>query len=245
MCSNSHLQFDAAGEKASHYDIKWFTVQKECRLCGHATLASAYLLFKSGQAPGSTIYFHTMYSGLMSARKVFVNEEGNDDEEWHGVVELCFPSLKVTPYALKDCLTSLPRTLKGSTVIASFADEEDNLLLELGSAEEIATLETHTEELMTFDARGLIITARGDAESPYDCVSRFFIPKYGIPEDPVCGSAHCALAPYWAGKLGKKRLLAYQASKRGGVLDLRVDDSAGRVFLQGTAVIVTAGILLK
>jgi len=119
------------------------------------------------------------------------------------------------------------------------------LLLELGSAEEVTSLEVDTEELMQCNARGLIITARGDAELPYNCASRFFVPKIGVPADPVCGSAHCALAPYWAGKLRKKRLLAYQASKRGGVLDLRVDDSAGRVILQGTAMINTAGILLK
>jgi predicted PhzF superfamily epimerase YddE/YHI9 len=114
-----------------------------------------------------------------------------------------------------------------------------DLLVELESEEAVRELQPNLDRLASIDVRGLIVTARGSGE--YDCVSRFFAPRMGLPEDYVTGSAHCALGPYWAKKLGKDRLLAHQASSRGGVLRLQVQGD--RVLIGGQAVTIWRGEL--
>uniref|UniRef100_A0A0C9S7Q1 TSA: Wollemia nobilis Ref_Wollemi_Transcript_7884_604 transcribed RNA sequence n=1 Tax=Wollemia nobilis TaxID=56998 RepID=A0A0C9S7Q1_9CONI len=115
--------------------------------------------------------------------------------------------------------------------------------IELTSGEKVASLQPQFGEIQKCSGRGIIITGLAPNQSGFDFYTRFFCPKLGVNEDPVCGSAHCALAPYWAKKLGKNQLVAYQASKRGGKLVLQVVEDEKRVILQGEAIKVMSGIL--
>lgn len=227
---------------SSEYDVRYFTPMAEVDLCGHATLASAYLMFKSDLTSGcSHILFHTS-SAMLKVNKVM----GDNELEWQGQVELSFPFMETTAVAM-DTESIFPRTLQScKKALSTHRSTWDRLLMELPSATDVEMLEPCFEEISSCDMRGgVIVTGKATAESPFDFVSRFFAPQLGIPEDPVCGTAHCALAPWWAAKLGKQKLLAYQASKRGGVLELFVDNDVRRVLLRGTAVIVSAGVLLS
>jgi PhzF family phenazine biosynthesis protein len=221
-------------EKVSEYDLRWFTPAAEVDLCGHATLATAHLLYASDVVKGTVIHFHTK-SGILPVHKVL-----GADGEWEGKVELNFP-ITVTSSCSPSLLLPLTKTLRNVDVIFMGKSAAGHLLVELSSADHVKGLEVWSDEVVTSDCFGLIITAK---DSHYDFVSRFFCPKLLINEDPVCGSAHCALAPYWAAKLGKQQLRAYQASKRGGVLDLKVDMEARRVYIQGGAVLVMAGVFV-
>ncbi|KAG0558586.1 hypothetical protein KC19_10G039600 [Ceratodon purpureus] len=228
-------------EKASEFDVRFFTPMAEVDLCGHATLASAYLMFKSNLAPGTHVFFHTS-SATLKVNKLR-GEDGNN--EWQGQVELSLPFMDSSPASI-DTPSVFPQTLKSSKAISAHNSIWDRLILELPCAADVETLAPCFQEIAQCGMDGgVIVTAKGTAASPFDFVSRFFAPQLGIPEDPVCGTAHCALAPFWAAKLGKKKLLAYQASKRGGVLELCVDEDARRVLLRGTAVIVSTGVLLS
>ncbi|KAH9532008.1 hypothetical protein CY35_19G066500 [Sphagnum magellanicum] len=226
-------------EKVSEYDLRWFTPAAEVDLCGHATLATAHLLFASDVVKGTIIHFHTK-SGILPVHKVL-----GADGEWEGKVELNFP-ITVTSSCSPSLLLPLTKTLRDVEVIFMGKTAAGHLLVELSSADHVKGLEVQSDEVVTSDCFGLIITASCSSakDSHYDFVSRFFCPKFLIKEDPVCGSAHCALAPYWAAKLGRQQLRAYQASKRGGVLDLKVDMEARRVYIQGGAVLVMAGIFV-
>jgi PhzF family phenazine biosynthesis protein len=226
-------------EKVSEYDLRWFTPAAEVDLCGHATLATAHLLFASDVVKGTIIHFHTK-SGILPVHKVL-----GADGEWEGKVELNFP-ITVTSSCSPSLLLPLTKTLQDVEVIFMGKTASGHLLVELSSADHVKGLEVQSDEVVTSDCFGLIITASCSSakDSHYDFVSRFFCPKFLINEDPVCGSAHCALAPYWAAKLGRQQLRAYQASKRGGVLDLKVDMEARRVYIQGGAVLVMAGVFV-
>lgn len=223
---------------SGEYEVRFFTTMAEVDLCGHATLASAYLVFRSGLVPGAHVLFHTSSSTLQ------VNKVMSEEEAWQGQVELSLPLMESVPVAL-DTETLFPRTLQSSEAISTFQSEWDRLLVELPSASDVEALEPCFEEFAEASRGGVIVTGKAPPESPFDFVSRFFAPQLGISEDFVCGTAHCALAPWWAAKLGKQKLVAYQASKRGGVLELDVDHDAKRVLLLGTAVIVSAGVLLS
>jgi PhzF family phenazine biosynthesis protein len=204
--------------------LRWFTPKVEIKLCGHGTLASAHALWESGKLPADAVArFHTL-SGLLTARR---------DE---GFITLDFPATLVAasapPEGLVAALGAEPRFVGRS---------EHDYLVELPSAAAVRGLAPDFRALAALAVRGVIVTAAGDG-GPHDFVSRFFAPGSGINEDPVTGSAHCALGPYWAGKLGKSDLLAYQASTRGGVLRVRVRGE--RVLLSGQAVTVTRGEML-
>lgn len=232
---------DVAEEKASEFDVRFFTPTAEVDLCGHATLASAYLMFKSGLAPGPHVFFHTLKATLKV--NMVMGSDGNN--EWQDQVELCLPFMDATPISI-DMDSIFPQTLQRCQVMSSHKSAWDRVILELPSATEVETLKPCFEEINECRFRGgLIVTGKGSSGSPFDFVSRYFAPQFGIPEDPVCGTAHCSLAPLWAAKLGKQKLLAYQASQRGGVLELSVDNDAKCVLLRGAAVIVTAGVLLS
>jgi PhzF family phenazine biosynthesis protein len=206
------------------YRLRWFTPAAEVALCGHATLASAHVLWEDGHLPpGEPARFHTR-SGVLTA-------ERRDD--W---IELDFPATPAEPTApppvLVAALGAAPRWV-GRTRF--------DYLVELASEEAVRTLAPDLAELAALDARGVIVTSRG-ASAAYDFVSRFFAPGIGVPEDPVTGSAHCALAPFWAARLGKTAMTGFQASARGGVV--RVRWAGERVVLGGQAVTVLRGELL-
>ncbi|HVR95118.1 MAG TPA: PhzF family phenazine biosynthesis protein [Thermoanaerobaculia bacterium] len=211
------------------YGLRWFTPAVEVELCGHATLASAHVLWETGHlAPDTTARFHTK-SGLLTAHRL--------PEGW---IELDFPAKPVQevtdwPAGLAEALGVEPRFVGRS---------QFDYLLEAASEEEVRAIRPDFGQLRTLPVRGVIVTARASdaSEGGFDVVSRFFAPGAGVDEDPVTGSAHCTLGPYWAARLGKDELLAYQASNRGGAVRVRVVGE--RVRLGGQAVTVLRGQLL-
>lgn len=204
------------------YNLRWFTPAVEVDLCGHATLASAHILWETGRlAAEAEARFYTR-SGLLTAAKV------------DGWMELDFPSTPPVETAMPD---GLENALGAS---ARFVGKSRfDYLVEVESAGIVREMQPDHAVLRRLPVRGVIVTAAGD--NGYDFVSRFFAPGSGIDEDPVTGSAHCCLAPYWAAKLGKQRMTAFQASPRGGVVRVRL--GGDRVYLQGQAVTVLQGEL--
>jgi len=201
------------------YRLRWFTPASEVDLCGHATLATAHVLFNHLGYPNREILFHTRSGELR------VERDGAQ-------LVMDFPALKSRPGLILDelvkALGSKPRIVfSGDDYMAVFPREAD-----------IRHLEPDMELLKNLKLRGVIVTAPGES---VDFVSRFFAPKYGIPEDPVTGSAHCMLTPYWAAELGKSRLTARQISARGG--DLECELVGDRVKLRGQAITYTEGVL--
>ena len=205
------------------YDLRWFTPTVEVDLCGHATLASAHVLWEDGHLkPNAQARFHTR-SGLLTADR---------RDAW---IELDFPA---TPPAPADAPPGLIEALGAS---ARFVGRSKfDYLVELQDEATVRRLDPDLGAISRVNARGVIVTSRAD-KGQYDFVSRFFAPQSGVPEDPVTGSAHCALAPYWTAKLGKNELMAFQASARGGELRLRLEGD--RVRLGGQAVTVLRGEL--
>lgn len=206
------------------YNLRWFTPTVEIDLAGHPTLASAHWLWTSGRLdPNTAARFHTR-GGLLIA------------EKRDGWIRLELPA---TPPIEQQPPGGLAEALGVELLWAGKSPFD--LLVEVASEETLRSLEPDLSAISRYPVRGVIVTAKA-AAPPYDFVSRFFAPQSGIDEDPVTGSAHCCLGPYWSQKLGKKQLLAYQASARGGVLRLEV--RATRVSLEGQAVTVAAGRLL-
>jgi PhzF family phenazine biosynthesis protein len=211
-------------ERPDGFALRWFTPAVEVDLCGHATLASAHVLWEEGRlAPGKTALFHTR-CGLLTARR---------DGEW---IELDFPA---TPAAPAETPPGLAEAL--GTEFAFVGRSRFDYLVELESESVVRDLRPDFSALKRIPSRGIMVTARGAA--PYDFVSRFFGPAAGIDEDPVTGSAHCCLGPYWREKLGREQLFAYQASARGGEVRVRVGDE--RVYLGGKAITVLRADLLS
>ena len=206
------------------YRLRWLTPSVEVDLCGHATLASAHVLWEDGHlAAGTEARFHTR-SGLLTA-----NRRG----DW---IELNFPG-KVAeqtdaPKGMIEAL-GLPAKWVGRN--------QFDYLVEVESDTSLRSMTPDFSALRAVGARGIIVTARS-SDPQFDFLSRFFAPGSGIDEDPVTGSAHCALGPYWSRVLGKTEFTAYQASARGGVV--RVCLAGDRVFLEGQAVTVLRGELL-
>lgn len=230
---NAPMTAFLVARSAGEFDVRFFTPTDEIGVCGHASLASAYLMFKSNLAPGSSVVFHASATTLEVTKTMH-------SEEWQGQMDLTLPLVDSSPVATN---VTLPRTLQGCEVISSHETSRGRVILELASAKEVETMQPCFEEILAGPGE-LMVTGRGSAESGFDFVSRVFAPNYGVPEDPVCGTAHCALASLWARKLEKKKLVAYQASKRGGVLELLVDSDSKCVVLRGTAVLVATGVLL-
>ncbi|HMC40580.1 MAG TPA: PhzF family phenazine biosynthesis isomerase, partial [Acidimicrobiales bacterium] len=192
------------------FDLRWFTPAAEVDLCGHATLASAHVL-------GGTARFHTR-GGVLTCRP------GPD-----GTIEMDFPADPVRP-------ADLDLDLPGATVRFTGQGQFD-FLLEVADAAWLRSFRPDIGAIAAASpARGLIVTAAGDAEG-IDFVSRFFAPNVGIDEDPVTGSAHCTLAGYWADRTGRAALTGYQASARGGTVRVRIEGD--RVVIAGWAVTVS------
>jgi predicted PhzF superfamily epimerase YddE/YHI9 len=195
------------------WELRWFTPTVEVDLCGHATLAAAFVIFTELGHRGASVRFRTS-SGVLGASSE------------NGVLMMDFPSRPGQPCAgpagLISGLGHIPREVRKSR----------DFLAVLGSEDEVRSLEPDLPQLATLDCLGIIATARG---SDVDFVSRFFAPRVGVPEDPVTGSAHCTLIPYWAEKLGKTQMVARQLSRRGGTIhcEMRGD----RVGIGGRAVL--------
>jgi PhzF family phenazine biosynthesis protein len=209
------------------YGLRWFTPAAEVDLCGHATLASAHVLYETDRLPpDAPARFHTR-SGLLTA--VWDN----------GWLEMNFPALPPKPVdAPPELLAALGLT---EAPLYTGFDGEDYLIVVADEAI-VRGLQPDYAGLLACVSRGVMVTSR-TGTAGFDFVSRFFAPWVGINEDPVTGSAHCCLGPYWAEQLDKEELTAYQASPRGGVLQIR--PSGDRVILRGQAVTVLAGQLMS
>lgn len=207
------------------WSLRWFTPTVEVALCGHATLASAHALWEEGRLGENEVArFHTK-SGLLTA-------ERNGD-----LIELDFPAKReeqsAAPAALLDAL--------GAKHAVYVGRNEFDYIVELPTEGDVRALHPDHAVLRQLPVRGVIVTSRSAAPE-FDFVSRFFAPGSGVDEDPVTGSAHCCLTPYWASRLGKMEMNAYQASARGGTLRVRL--AGDRVKLGGSAVTVLRGELL-
>jgi len=162
-----------------------------------------------------------------------------------GVVELDFPLVPASKCESAE-VEKLSDVLGNVQIVWAGLNSLGDYLVEVPSANDVKQLKPYFEKMLEFEGRGgLIVTSVADPDSEFDFISRFFCPKAGIPEDPVTGSAHCTLGPYWADKLQKDTLEAYQASERGGRVSVIVDKVGGRVNLQGSAVLVMVGTLLN
>lgn len=213
---------------SSKYSLRWFTPRSEVDLCGHATLATAHILWEESHLSRDEQALFETRSGLLTAR---IGPDG---------IELDFPAEPVTE-TISDAgeLAELAAAL-GETVRFAARNRFD-LLVELDTEEQVRGLRPDIRRLEQYPVRGVIVTSR--SQSPeYDLVSRFFAPRLGVDEDPVCGSAHCFLGPYWADKIGRTKLTAHQVSCRGGVVKVRVEGP--RVVLIGHAVTVLRGELV-
>ena len=202
-----------------HYELRWFTPKIEVDLCGHATLASAYVLFEHLGFEGEVVVFNTQSGELKVARS------GSS-------IIMDFPSRPAKPIDAPDDLMS------GLSFPSKEVYKSNDYMVVYPSEEIVRNVEPDIDELGKLDCTGIIITAPGD---DVDFVSRFFAPQAGIAEDPVTGSAHCTLAPYWADRLGKTDLTARQVSERGGEIACRVADD--RVHIAGQAVLYLKGFL--
>lgn len=204
------------------FGLRWFTPTIEAILCGHATLASAHVLWESGRLDvDEPARFHTRWKGTLTATRV-------DDG-----IAVDFPAATSAPV---DELPGLAAAL-GAPIVA-VAHNDLHHVVELADEQTVRELSPDIDALAAVDVEAVAVTARSD-DPRYDFVSRFFAPKYGIREDPVTGSAHCGLGPYWSAKLGKRQLAALQVSRRVG--ELRVVDHGERVTITGRAITVWSG----
>jgi PhzF family phenazine biosynthesis protein len=210
--------------EANEFDLRWLTPKVEVALCGHATLASAHILWETGRTPRTPLVFHTL-SGRLAASPTS-----------NGEIELDFPAKPAThapgPAELLDAL---------GTAAVEIGRNEFDYLVEVASEADVRAIQPDFGKLAATDCRGVIVTAKSSQPS-FDFVSRFFAPRAGVNEDPVTGSAHCCLSEWWGDRLKKSRMTAYQASERGGVVTVTRD--RGRVKLAGRAITISRGELL-
>lgn len=206
------------------FNLRWFTPAVEIELCGHATLASAHILWETGLLnENEQARFHTRSGLLTAAKKV---------EE----IELNFPSRPDEP------VSAPPGLIEALNVVPNYVGKTKyDYLVEVDSEEAVRNLSPNFAMLKAQSIRGVMVTSVATTEG-FDFVSRFFAPGAGVDEDPVTGAAHCCLGPFWSRRLGKNEFVAYQASARGGVVRVRVEDE--RVILGGQAVTVLRGELL-
>ena len=207
------------------FNLRWFTPTVEVPLCGHATLASAHVLWSQGHLlPNQEARFYTK-SGILIAQL---------ENDW---IQLDFPvNLSQTVTAPPELSQVLGVSYK------SVFENSLGYLVEVESEQLVREMQPNFQQMKTLPKADIIVTSIANSDSEYDFVSRFFAPGLGINEDPVTGAAHCCLAPFWRDKLGKDRFLAYQASRRGGVVKVYYPGK-NRVFISGQAVTVMRGEL--
>ena len=206
------------------YELRWFTPEVEVELCGHATLASAHFLWQEGALkPEEPARFHTL-SGWLAA------------EQRQGWIEMDFPA------APPEVVADAPDLLSSLGVQARYVGKNRfDYIVEVESETVVRSIRPDFKLLAEVCDRGVMVTSVAD-EADFDFVSRFFAPAVGVDEDPVTGSAHCCLAPYWRERLAKDELVGFQASRRGGVV--RTRSNGDRVYLAGQAVTILTGRLL-
>jgi len=212
-------------QRGDHVDLRWFTPVVEVDLCGHATIAPAHVFFQHLAYGGSCISFHTR-SGVLTVTR-------SDD-----FLTLDFPSIHGVPCEPPDTL------IRGLGMKPLFTALAMDYLAVFESAEQISEITIDQAALKQCQSRGIIVTARdihGRFGSQVDFVSRFFAPRVGVPEDPVTGSAHSMLIPYWSQQLGKQQMRALQISSRGG--ELLCENRGDRVGISGRAVTYSTGYL--
>ena len=211
-------------KQADAFGLRWFTPSVEVDLCGHATLASAHILWETGIVDrGAEIRFNTRSGPL------FVN--------WRdGWIEMNFPA---EPETAVPCPAELKRALGIEPLYCG--KNRIDYLLEVEAEKIVRELRPDFKMLATVDMRGVIVTARSESAG-FDFVSRFFAPAVGVDEDPVTGSSHCCLSPYWEKRLGRNGLTGLQVSARGGVV--KVKNAGSRVLISGKAVSVLKGELV-
>ena len=203
------------------YELRWFTPMVEVALCGHATLAAAHVLFEIAGYPEEVITFHTRMSGELRVAKR------------DGLLELDFPTAPLTSIAPPANLLEALGVRSGEVLSAG-----EDVMVVLDEERQVRELEPDIPLLAEVDCRGVIVTAPGDE---VDFASRFFCPRVGITEDPVTGSAHTALTPFWSERLGRPELHAHQVSARGG--ELFCQDDGDRVRIAGRAVLYLQGTI--
>jgi PhzF family phenazine biosynthesis protein len=224
----SETAFATRLDGPTRFNLRWFTPNTEVDLCGHATLATAHVLWEEGHVPHDQVPRFETRSGPLTARR-----------GPHGI-ELDFPREAVeseltSPDELSVLKAAIPAPIR-------FAGRNRfDLLVELDDEATLESLRPDIRKLKALSCRGVIVTSRS-ADPEFDFASRFFAPRVGVDEDPVCGSAHCCLGPYWGEKLGKSELIGHQRSRRGGVVRVRVEGA--RVALIGRAVTVLRGELV-
>jgi PhzF family phenazine biosynthesis protein len=210
-CENNLSETAFAVKEGNNYKLRWFTPGGEIDLCGHATLATAYIITKFVDQDSEEVRFDTL-SGILTVKK-----SGE-------LLEMDFPAYELKKVEVTD---AMEEAIGVRPVEAWMARD---LLCIFDNEDDIRNMEPDMEKVKKLDGLLLQVTAKG---KDYDCVSRSFAPKLNVPEDPVCGSGHCHIVPYWAEKLKKNDIVAYQASKRGGTLYCKVDGN--RVKMSGKA----------
>jgi PhzF family phenazine biosynthesis protein len=205
------------------FNLRWFTPTVELKLCGHGTLATAHVVWEQSLlGPEETAHFFTK-SGTLLVQK-------NGDH-----IRLNFPA-----FSLKhEVLPAVMAQALGVTPVGSFLAEDGRFIIEVATEAEVKKITPDFAVLKNHPIS--VVTSKADEGSSYDFISRTFVPSHGVNEDPVTGSSHCALAPYWSERLKKTQLFAYQASARGGEMRLDVEDH--RVLIEGKAVTVIEGVL--
>ncbi len=217
---NNFSETAFAVKAAEGYDLRWFTPADEINLCGHATLAAAYVLLNYYENDADRIVFHTLSGDLFCGRK-------------GDLIVMDFPVYSLNEVSVTDEMTAA----MGVTPKEAYLDRD--LLLVYEDEDIIRKMKPDIDKVKQLDGLGVGVTAPG---KDYDCVSRFFVPELSISEDPVTGSAHCMITPYWTERLGKSSLRAYQASERGGELICELRDD--RVIISGSAVLFAVSELM-
>ncbi|XP_075639800.1 uncharacterized protein LOC142611601 isoform X2 [Castanea sativa] len=240
---------DSLDSSNPRFRLRWFTPVAEVELCGHATLAAAHALFSSGLVNSNIIEFVTL-SGILTAKKIQETKASNISDTQNGelqdcfLIELDFPTIPTIDFNSEE-VSSISNALNGASVIdIKKTTTSDALFVVLPSGECVVEIQPEFDAIRKCPGLGIIATGAAPSGSGFDFYSRVFWPKRGINEDPVCGSAHCALAPYWSKKLGKCDLVAYQASPRSGVLNIHLDEQNQRVLMRGKSVTIMEGSLL-
>lgn len=203
------------------WELRWFTPTAEVALCGHATLAAAHVLVKHQGCLTNSLIFKTRQSGTLTVERL-------DD----GSLSMSFPSIPVAECDCKNAVGEALGAIPESVLFGRYSPDQIDYVAVFKSEESISALNPDFAKFSNLDSRGVIVTAPGTS---YDFVSRYFAPNFGIDEDPVTGSAHCLLTPYWSKVLNKQSMRARQISRRGGDLACTMDNN-DRVLLAGHAV---------
>nr|XP_023881668.1 uncharacterized protein LOC111994041 isoform X1 [Quercus suber]XP_023881669.1 uncharacterized protein LOC111994041 isoform X1 [Quercus suber]POE73994.1 putative isomerase [Quercus suber] len=229
---------DSLDSPNPRFRIRYFTPFAEIELCGHATLAAAHALLSFGLLDSHIIEFVTP-SNILTAKKFPETKASESSNIQNGeaqecfLIELNFPTVPTIDFSSVE-VSSISSALNGASVIdIKKTTIKDILFVVLPSGESVVEIQPVFDAICKCPGMGIIVSGAAPSGSGFDFYSLFFCPKLGINEAPVCGNAHCALAPYWSKKLGKCDFVAYQASSRGGVLNIHLDEQNQRVLLRG------------